>query len=86
MSPKRVYPAFPQVRQASKTRIGPTPTTHAWRLRPVLDCNQKGNSENIGPSASVVREGVRTHVDTEHVMDTALFSRRSILGYVSPAD
>jgi len=34
----------------------------------------------------VVREGVRTHVDTEQFMDTALFSRRSILAYASPAD
>ena len=85
MTPKRVYHAFPQACQASKTCIEPTPTTNAWRMQHVLDCNHEGISENIGPNASVACEGVRTHVDTEDVMDTALF-RRYIQGYASPAD
>jgi transposase len=64
-----------------QTRMGLTPTTHAWRLQLVLDFEHVKNFTNVarqhGTSASVVRKWVRTYVGTGDVVDKARQGRPS---------
>ena len=87
MSPNCAHHAGPQPRRGSKTSIGPTPTTHAWRLQLVWDFKHVGNFTKVarqhGTSASVVRKWVRTYEGTGDVLDKAR-SGRPARGLASP--
>jgi transposase-like protein len=87
MSHNCAHHAGLEARRGSKTNMGPTLPTHAWRLQLMRNFKHVGNFTKVarqhGTSASVVCKWVRTYEGTGDVSDKAS-SGRHVRGLAGP--